>query len=437
MKQLIILFLLISSFLAAQQKNYTLEESLAAGLKKDKQIKNSRSRLSESAAQVNEVSSNFYPQLFFGANYTRLSDVPPFEVSVPFTPNPITIQESILNTYTLKLSLQQPIFTGFRLSSLKLAAEKRRESVEQLYELEINNAALNIYESFWNFYKAEEFVNLLTENISALKIHLEDTRKFLDNGLATRNDLLKLEVQYSNLELELIKAENILELSRINFNKAIGIDLDSETEISAGEIEVELNLTEPDKLIPEALKNRKELQALYLQADAASAKITSEKSDWFPQVSVFGDFFYSRPNQRILPLEDKFADTWNIGVALNWNILDWGNTSAKVAQAKEKKLQTEISLDILRENIETEIYKLYFDLLSGIKKVKVNRLNVEQTEENYRITKDKYTVQYATSSDLIDAEVSALDAKTNLTASLVEYELAKVRLEKALGRKIY
>ena len=210
MKRFIILFLLINTLLAAQQKIFTLEESLTAGLSNDKQIKQSQSNLSEAASHVDEISSKFYPQLFIGANYTRLSDVPPFEVSVPFAPNPITIQESILNTYSLKLSLRQQLFTGFRLSSLKRAAEKKRKSAEQLYDLEKNNSALKIYEAFWNFYKAEEFVNLLKENLSAMEVHLKDTRKFLENGLANRNDLLKLEVQYSNIELELIKAESIL-----------------------------------------------------------------------------------------------------------------------------------------------------------------------------------------------------------------------------------
>ena len=49
----------------------------------------------------------------------------------------------------------------------------------------------------------------------------------------------------------------------------------------------------------------------------------------------------------------------------------------------------------------------------------------------------KYDEQLATSTDLIDAEVSVLQAKTNLTNSLVDYQLAKVHLEKAIGRKIY
>ena len=67
----------------------------------------------------------------------------------------------------------------------------------------------------------------------------------------------------------------------------------------------------------------------------------------------------------------------------------------------------------------------------------MNKKSVEQAEENYRITSEKYNQQMATSTDLIDAENSLLDAKTKLANAQVDFQMAKVRLEKATGRKIY
>jgi outer membrane protein TolC len=76
-------------------------------------------------------------------------------------------------------------------------------------------------------------------------------------------------------------------------------------------------------------------------------------------------------------------------------------------------------------------------LIKAKEKVEVSKLTLEQSFENYRITSEKYNEQLATSTDLIDAEVTELQSATNLTSSLVEYNLAKVRLERAIGRKIY
>ena len=87
--------------------------------------------------------------------------------------------------------------------------------------------------------------------------------------------------------------------------------------------------------------------------------------------------------------------------------------------------------------IRIEVYRAYLNYNSSLEKINVSRKSVEQAEENSRIMQNKYDFQLATSTDLIDAETSLLQVKINLNNSLVDYQLAKVILEKAVGRKIY
>ena len=58
---------------------------------------------------------------------------------------------------------------------------------------------------------------------------------------------------------------------------------------------------------------------------------------------------------------------------------------------------------------------------------------VSQAEENLRTIRDKFKGGLATSSDLLDAEVSTLQARTNLTGACVEHEVSRARLDRALG----
>ncbi len=437
MKKLIITLLLGVGLLSAQERVLTLEESLQIGLRNSKQIKISQAVLKSSEAKITEVGSQMLPRLSFGASYTRLSDVKPFAVSVPFSQTPITIQETILDNYQLKLSLQQPLFTGFRLSSLKSAAEYNNKAVEFEHTKEINEEALRIHQTFWNYYKAQKVLQLVEENLKSLEKHLADTKNFLENGLVTRNDLLKLEVQYSNTELKKIEAKNAVELARTSFNKAVGLPLNTSSQVMAEKPQAISLTTKFDELLTEALQSREEIKSLEYKIKAGEENIDAAQAGWFPSIFLFGDYYYSKPNQRIMPLEDKFEDTWAVGVGLNWNIFDWGETSAKTTQAEQQLIQAETSYQIIKENIELEVYKDYLTTLSEFEKVSVSNKAVEQAEENYRITKDKYNQQLATSTDLIDAEVALLNAQTNLTNALVDLELAKTKLEKSVGRRIY
>ena len=59
--------------------------------------------------------------------------------------------------------------------------------------------------------------------------------------------------------------------------------------------------------------------------------------------------------------------------------------------------------------------------------------NVTQAEENYRVTNDKFKNGLALNSDLLDAEVALLQAKTDYIQSIVDYELAQAKLNKSIG----
>ena len=305
------------------------------------------------------------------------------------------------------------------------------------YKKNLNDVAYNIQNAFWNYYKAMQIKKVIEENLKLTQNHLDDTRNFMKNGLATKNDLLKLEVQYSNTQLQLIESENNIDIARSNLNKLLGLPLESNTRINAGDIDTSFTNYSLFNLIEHSKENRNDLKSLEYRVKASDNGITAANGGWYPSIYLIGDYYYSKPNQRIIPAENKFKDTWDIGVSLQWDLWNWGYTSSKSTQAEEQKVQVETSLSQLKDAVELEVYQTFLTYKRAIDKINVSRQSVEQSEENYRSTQDKYNQQIATSTDLIDAEVLLLQAKTNLTTALVDYQLAKVKLMKAIGNKIY
>ena len=429
---------MISSSLFAQEKILTLKESLEIGLQNSKDLKISKSKLNYADSKLSEINSQFLPQFKLFGNYTRVSDnIPPFEVTMPFSPNPIRISEPILNNYTFKFGFSQPLFTGFKLLSLRSSAKLNRSASEQDYSKEGNEAAFNIYNAYWSYYKADEINKVIAQSLKQMEEHLKDTKSFYENGLVSKNDLLKLEVQYSNTKLILIEAENNLELAQVAFNKALGIDLNSNTKVAAGEQSAIIDRYELPDIVNEAVNNRKELKSLAYRVDASKEGVSAANSNWFPSLYLTGNYYYSNPNPRFQPAKDVFNSNWDLGVTLSWEVWNWGLTSSQVSQAEQFKIQLETNLDQLKENIQMEVYANYLNLNKNVAKVNVSKETLNQTIENYRVTSEKYNMQLATSTDLIDAETSKLQAETNLKTTEVDYQIAKVKLEKSLGRIIY
>ena len=426
-----LMIFLMGTIVLAQQNPLTLEESLKIGLKSSKEIKLSESAVTSADAKLTEVSSNLYPQLSVGFNYNHLSDVP-----VQFTSPIFSASGNPINALYANATIEQPLFTGLKLLSLRNAAEYGKEAALVQSSRTINEKAFTIHMSFWNLYRTEKLVKVLRENIAGLEKHLKDTKLFFKNGLVTKNDLLKLKVRVSETRTQLIETENEFEIARAVYNKNLGFLLNQKTEISVEDFEDNLTEYGYNQILEEAMNSRSELVSNKYQSLAAEEKITAAKSTWFPQIGAFGSFNYLKVDGTQL-LKSDWTNFWMVGVNVKWNIWDWWKTSSVAEQAEQQYNQVQLSSQILKENIEIEVYKNHLQLQSEASKVKVSKLRVESAEENYRIINDKYETQLVTSTELIDADSELLNAKTKLITSYINYKIAKVYLEKSIGRKIY
>lgn len=101
-------------------------------------------------------------------------------------------------------------------------------------------------------------------------------------------------------------------------------------------------------------------------------------------------------------------------------------------QAKAREQQVIVNEAILNDEIHLSINKAYQDYLSGLKKIEVYNKALEQSTENYRISKNKYNNSLLTLTDLLDADVAQLQAKLNLIFAKADVELAyQTLLQKA------
>ena len=430
------LILFFTNLISAQSIELTLEESLVIGLKNSKEMLIGKSKIAKSEAASKEIYSSSLPKISLNARYTKLSDVPPFEVNIPILPNPFTIQETYLNNYNLIATIEQPIFTGFYLSSMISAADYIRDAEKINFTSTSIKLADKIQEKFWKFYIAQQIVIITEQNLKLLNSHLKNTSAFLENGLATKNDLLKLEVEVANTELRLVDAQNNQSLAQADFNKTIGYPIDSPTKIIIRNLDVQLEISKLNDLLDEANNKRQELKSGELLLNSLHNIKNAAMAEWYPQLYAFGNFYYNNPNQRFLPLEDKFNDSWDVGVALKWKIWNWGGTSSKVEQANQEYLIADNNLKLLRENIQMEVYSKYLNLQKTIKKIKLSELQLKSAEENYRITEQKYYQQLATTTDLIDAETSLRNSKISLINSKVEHKIGLSALNRSLGKEI-
>jgi len=424
----------------AQTRPLSLEEALAAGLESNPGLHASRLELEAAAARSREIAAGRLPSFKFGGGYSRLSQVPDFQVTLPISPDPIVVSQSYFNNFNLRLGVQQPLFTGFRLQAGEKSARMHEAAAGQDLEKAQAEFVFAVKNAYWGLARARDLEQVIGENVRQVSEHLKDVRAFFDQGLVTKNDVLRAELELSNAEIIRIDARQASEIALTTLMSLIGLPLDTdvdltttiESQVSRIPAAAETSVGD-EAAIESALVKRPEIRSADLTIKASELSVKAARSGFFPQVFLSGNFYYLRPNPRILPSVDRFKGTWDVGLSVQFDVWNWGQTKRQAEQAEARLGQAREARKALEDRAALEIRQCRLNLARAGEKVRVAGQAVGQAEENLRVTSERFKQCVALSSDVIDAEVALLRAKLGRTQAAIERVLAQASLEKALG----
>ncbi len=430
----IAVLLLFNFKINAQEKlSLTIEQAIEIGLQNSKLLHSSLMKVKNAEAKVREVNAMRLPSLKLSSGYRRLSPIDPFSVTIPGM-GTFNISQVILDNYSAQLTLFQPIFTGFRLLGNSEMNEQLSNAVSEDYNKDKSELIFNIKNAYWGLFKATQFKKVMDETVDQINAHVTDAKNLEKVGMMTTNDILKIEVQLSNTLFQQIDAENSVKLAAVALCNTLGISLEAKIEILSSANMSSAQFDELNKLIGDAITKRSEIKAADLRVKASESGVTLAKSSWYPQVSVIGNYYYSRPNQRIQPSKDQFDATWDVGVNLSLNVWDWLTTQHQTDQAEAQLSQAVDAMGMIKDGITLEVTQNYLSFSQAKRKIEIAELSVKQATENVRVTNDRFKNGLATTTELVDAETALIGSKINNTTAVVDYELSKARLEKSIGK---
>jgi len=416
----------------------TVEQCVDLGLTYSRSLYASLMDVLIARARAREVAAKKLPTLAFTASTTRLSDIPPFELTVELPSMPpmkFVLAGTILNSTTFKMTAQQPLFTGFALESASRAARLSAQAAKLTHDRDRAELVYGIRQAYWGLVQARELGRLIDENVGLVAAHLGDVQRLFEQGLAKNHDVMKVRVQLSQMKLTQLEAGNRVKLSSMGLCSLLGLSLDREViPLSTATADGNDPPVAEDAAVARALADRPELKALSSRQQAAKEGVRLARSAYLPQVALVGNYTVANPNTRYQPVETRFRDDWDISVGLSWTLWNSRATAFQVQQAKLQVQQAEAARGQLVDAITLEVRQNLFDLLQAREKIKLAGESVQQAEENHRITRERFKAGLTTNSELLDAEVFLLQTKVSRTQAQIEYVLAVARLDKSMGK---
>jgi len=433
-KLLIILLsiLYLSNLQAQEVKKLFLQEAFNLAIQNSKQLKLDSLKKQSLDIRKEQIKGAMVPVVGVSASYTRLSNnIDPFVITIPGVGG-FEINTNIPNQFNNRATVQQPIFQGLKNWNTLKALDQQKLAADFDVQKDKDDVKLMIVQAYYNLYKLQQTNALLDSNIAQTQVRVDDLTRLKNVGIILNNDVMRAQLQKTNLLVNKADVESGIETANFNLNILLG--LDGTTKFA---VEDPSSVTNPDdatqSLIAAAFGARPELKAQDYRSKAADYQIKASKSAYMPTVNAVGNGYYSNPNQRMFPPEAKFKATWDIGVSVSWNIMQLYTARAVVNDSKNQKAQLQIATAQIKDAIQTDVNANVQALKVAQLKIDLAQQAIDQATENRRILNNRFNSQIALLSDVLEGDVLLLQAQANLLNAKADVAIAGYKLQRSLG----
>jgi outer membrane protein len=401
----------------------SLSDCLKIALQHNYDIRLTREALTQADTKITQARSAMLPFLGAEASYTRLDE----ELSFAMGPQSLTFMDR--DQYKAGLVIRQPIFTGGRLNAARKASQYSRDAQVQGNRALEEEVVFQVTRAYRTAQLAEAFQDVAVEAVELLKAHEHDVAILVEKGANPEIDLLRTRTELANARKELNGADNAVDLAYSALKNLLSMPLEESVRLTEALVRSPGPGADLSSLTELALSQRPELSAMDSKMAAAEQALKAARGEYLPTIALEGRYEYMEGDFRDL----EGGDHWTIGVGAQLPLWNWGETAAKVREAKSQLVQVRIQRDKTTDRIRLEVRKAFLDLGKAEKNIEAAESALNTAKEAYRLARASYRAGEGTNTDVLDVRTALSRAEANHTQALFDYNVALAALHRAVG----
>lgn len=424
-----LLFLSICLPLSAQDaKPLSVSELFKLGMENSLRLKDSQTKEIISSEKYKTALNNRLPTVQAGATAGIIGQPIIFQKGLSHPMRPDTPDWS--QSYSIRLT--QPLYQGGKIQYTiqKADIEKKIATLNtQDSQAEIKLTLLQHYMELFSLYKQRE---VLARNIEESEVRLKDIRRMRQEGLLTRNDEIRSELQLTNDRIAYQETGNSLRIISQQLDILLGLDENLLILPDTTLLYKTIRLDTYESYVVQAYENYPGIQIARQYTLLAQKEVQVAKASLLPALSLYAGNTLARPLDST-PVKDMFSNGWNIGLSLTYDLSSFYQNKHKIREAKQHVNLSRNAEEQTGQDIRIQLKTAYLRHKEAIDRIGALKLSVRQAEENYRIVQNRYLNQLSILTDLLDASNIRLDAKLQLTVARTQAVYTYYNLQRICG----
>ena len=329
-------------------------------------------------------------------------------------------------TYIAGVSLTLPLYVGGKITTgnklakvgvevQKINQEKTRQEV--IYEAD---------KAYFTYLAVKSKVTMLKAYMQQMDSLVSQVSLSVGVEMATNSDLLRIQAKRSEVDYNLKKAKNGMELCRMALCAALGLDLSTQFDTDENDISVTDELRATD--MPD-INVRPEYQLLVQDIKAKKLEIRNARAGMLPTLALIAEYSkygwaYLKGEQQGYSYKTEISGTSPVMMAsLSIPLWHWGKETKKVKKAKLDLANAQLDMKKNTRLLNIENEQARQNLQDSYRMIASARLGLDQAEDNLHDMRLRYDNAMSTLTDLLDAYSQWQQARSNYIEAQTQYKI--------------
>lgn len=312
------------------------------------------------------------------------------------------------------INVNQPIYSGGAITNTIKLAELKSTAARFATDLKRDNIRFQLTGFYLDIYKYSNLRDVVESNISSAQKVLGEMKARYEQGTVLQNDITRYELLVSNLELQLIKINNTLEILNTNLVTIAGLPENIVIVPDSTILARSLPLKDEGWWQQEAEKYSPTLSLARNGVDISRKSEDLVRSERLPKIGLRGSWTIDGPILVEVPPINRNLSYWYVGVGVDYNLSSLYKSNKSLALSKIATQKATEELDAVSEELGLAVREDHVRYLEAYEELKTQEKSVELAERNYRTISTRYSEGMALITDMLDAADSKLNASQQM-----------------------
>ena len=387
-------------------------------LEYNQDIQKSQQAVNGALYSLKGIKTGFFPKLDITGNYSYQLEKVEFLLGTDLKHD----------NYGVEAGLVQNVYSGSAVRKQYDVANLQHAIAQLSVEHTVDNMIYAADVSYWSVAANRNLYELSEQFVQIVRELYEIVNKRFEEGAISKTDVLMVQNRLKEAELQLNTNSTNYKTALQSLNIMMGVEPDAAV-VLTDSIQKVLWVPKQEGL-NKALERRADYQSAIMGIEMAKLQTDMARSKYLPQLAVG---IKEKYGTTLLNVDGKAQWATTAYAQINIPVFHWGEMRQNARLSRTQEWTKELERSQLKDQVSKELNNAWVNVIEISKKLEIVYSSLDIAKDNLTLNTFSYNEGKLPIIDVLSAQVSWLQAYTNVVSVNYQYKVALAEYAKALG----